>query len=111
MALEKLTGGIKLSTLFHFLTDLATDPKKQTAFWNTPDTVIEEAGLSEADKVMLKSGDKNKISAAFTSEFTVLAVACVDPGEDPLPDPDPPSEPDSPESSLKGNRRVLASAV
>lgn len=88
-------GGIWLSTLSDFLIDLATSPAKQVAFYLEPDTLMETLDLSEEDKVLIKGGQKNKISAAFTSECTVLAVACGDPGEDPLPDPDPPSDPDS----------------
>lgn len=84
-----------MSTLSDFLIDLATSPAKQVAFYLEPDTLMETLDLSEEDKVLIKGGQKNKISAAFTSECTVLAVACGDPGEDPLPDPDPPSDPDS----------------
>ena len=84
-----------MNNLFHFLTDLATNPHKQLVFSRQPDTLMEIAGLSEVDKVLLKSAQHDKISAVFTNESTVLAIVCGDPSEDPLPDPDPPAEPDS----------------
>jgi hypothetical protein len=77
------------------LKNLVTSPQKQVAFYLEPDTLMETFDLTEEDKVLIKSAQKNKLSAAFTSECTILAVACFDPGEDPLPDPDPPSDPDS----------------
>jgi hypothetical protein len=82
------------------LTDLATDTRKQTAFAYNPEMVMELAGLSEADKAILKSSDANQISAAFTTKQTVLAVGCIEPGPDPLPDEDPfPSAPPEPSPS------------
>ena len=80
--------------LFHFLTDLAIEPRKQVAFAQNADLIMEVAGLTGADKAVIKSAEKDKISAVFANEFTVLAVGCLEPGPDPLPDPDPPSPPD-----------------
>lgn len=88
-----------MSNLFDFLTDLAANPQKQLVFSKQPDTLMEVAGLSDADKVLLKSREKDQISTALGNELAVLAFSCVDPGEDPLPDPDPPSEPDSSEKN------------
>ena len=98
-----------MSSLFHFLTDLATEPQKQAAFTQNPETVMKLAGLSEADKAILRSAEKDLISAAFTNELTVLATGCIDPGPDPLPDPDPlpsdPPEPSPPEKAVSSERR------
>jgi len=78
-----------MSHLLHFLTGLATNPYQQAVFFNNPNTLIDKAGFSEEEKIWLKIGDKEKLSAAFTDELTVLATGCVDPGDDPMPDPDP----------------------
>ncbi len=84
-----------MSNLLHFLTDLATDPKKQRAFVKVPAALMDAAGLSEADKAAIESGDKAKIAAPFVAEFPEIACAAFDPAPDPLPDPDPspPAEP------------------
>jgi hypothetical protein len=85
-----------LNNLFDFLIDLAIAPKKQLAFAITPKQFMEASGLAELDKQLIESGQKDNISNALASELSVLAVATVDPVEDPLPDPDPESpEPES----------------
>jgi hypothetical protein len=87
-----------MSNLFRFLTDLATDPKRQQMFAHNPGAVMEIAGLSEVEQTWLKSGDKAKVAANFANECQQLAVIVGDPGPDPLPDPDPPTpEPPSEE--------------
>lgn len=86
-----------MSNLFHFLTDLAVNPQKQVAFATDPEALIEMAGLSEADKAVLKSRDRHKIDMAFTNVHPLLSRTCIDPGPDPWPDPDPLPEEDSSE--------------
>lgn len=86
-----------MNKVLDFLTDLATNPQQQFAFANAPEATLGQAGLTEMEKQLLQSADKDRISTAFIGEFNILAVACVDPVEDPLPDPDPPSDPDSSE--------------
>jgi hypothetical protein len=91
----------KLDKLFDFLTELALHPREQLAFHQNLNTLIEKAELSQAEKFLLKSKDKDKIGAAFTDNSTVLAFACGNPGDDPLPDPDddPPPPPPPPTGS------------
>lgn len=97
-----------MSNLFEFLTNLATDPKKQETFAQNPQAMMEAARLSEADKVVVTDGDTAKIAAVFANGISQLAVIVTEPGPDPLPDPDPPS-PDSPpdENPLKEAARAL----
>lgn len=90
-----LKGEIPLNTLLNFLTDLATNPQKELAFAKNPNTLMDLAGLSQEYQAILKSKEKTAISAVFTNEFTVLACGCIDPSEDPLPDPDPAEPPAS----------------
>ena len=87
-----------MSQLFHLLTDLALDTKKQSAFLNNPSSLMDEVGLTEAEKTAIMSGENAKIAALFADERVPLAITAVDPGPDPLPDPDPfpPSSPPDP---------------
>lgn len=78
-----------MSNLLHFLTDFATDTRKQRTFALTPNAVIDTAELSEADKTALKSRDLSQISLCLTSELSPMAVTMLEPNPDPLPDPDP----------------------
>lgn len=102
-----------MSKLLDFLTDLATNPQKQKAFGQTPVALMDAAGLSEADKAALSSGDKTKIAAPFADEFPHLAYGAIDPAPDPLPDPDPspPAEPrpdsEPPESAIRVSALAL----
>jgi hypothetical protein len=80
-----------MSQLLDFLTGLATDSRQQAVFFNNSDNLINKAGLSKEETIWVKTGNKEKISATFADDFTVLAAGCMDPGDDPLPDPDPPS--------------------
>lgn len=80
-----------MNNLMHFLKDLATNPGKQHAFMIEPDVVMNEAGLSETDKQVLRSGDPRTISTALADEH-LAALTFGDPGPDPAPDPDPPEE-------------------
>jgi hypothetical protein len=90
-----------MDDLLGFLTDIAINPKQQTALAIHPDILIDTAGLSEADRAVVKSRSSEKIAAVFANELTTLAVLCADPNpDDPLPDPDPPSEPDPSEDKL-----------
>ncbi|MEG3907098.1 hypothetical protein QT979_06895 [Microcoleus sp. w2-18bC1] len=87
-----------MSQLFHLLTDLALDPKKQSVFINNPSSLMNEVGLSEAEQTAITSKDSAKIAAFFADELISLAITTSDPGPDPLPDPDPfpPSPPSDP---------------
>ncbi len=93
-----------MSQLFHLLTDLALDPKKQSVFINNPSSLIDELGLSQAEHTATMSKETAKIAALFADELVPLAITAADPGPDPLPDPDPfplpdpePSPPSPPE--------------
>jgi hypothetical protein len=91
-----------LSQLLDFLTDLTTDIQKQRAFINTPEVVMDAAGLSNADRIALLSGDNAKIAAPFADE--ILQITCMEPTPDPMPDPDPaPPEPPPDSESLAHN--------
>ncbi len=99
-----------MSKLLDFLTDLAIDPQKQQAFARFSEAFMDAAGLSEADKTALKSGDKAKVAAPFAEEFPDLACGAFDPVPDPLPDPDPLPPPPPPPDSVpqKESRRAIA---
>lgn len=88
-----------MSNLLDLLTDLALDTKKQSAFMDNPSSLMDEIGLSEAEKTAMMSGESAKIAALFAEERIPLAITMGDPGPDPLPDPDPfpPSPPEEPE--------------
>jgi len=88
-----------MSNLLDLLTDLALDPKKQSAFINNPSSFMDGVGLSEAEQTAMMSGENAKITALFAEERVSLAYTLGDPGPDPLPDPDPfpPSPPSDPE--------------
>ena len=87
-----------MSNLLDLLTDLALDTKKQSAFLNNPSSLMDEVGLTEAEKTAMMSGENAKIAALFAEELVPFAITFVDPGPDPLPDPDPfpPSPPPDP---------------
>lgn len=88
-----------MSKLFHLLTDLALDMKKQSAFLNNPSSLMNEVGLSEAEQTAIASKEFAKIATFFADEQISLAITTSDPGPDPLPDPDPfpPSPPSDPQ--------------
>ena len=79
-----------MSDLFHFLTDLAVNPKQQLALATLPATMMDTIDLSESDKILLKNRNSAKIRAAFADSSFQAATAVADPNPDPLPDPDPP---------------------
>lgn len=83
-----------MSQLFHLLTDLALDPKKQRVFINNPSSVMDKVGLSEAEQTAMLSKEAAKIAMLFADERVPLAITVGDPGPDPLPDPDPGPPPD-----------------
>ncbi|MCU0544843.1 MAG: hypothetical protein MUE44_22175 [Oscillatoriaceae cyanobacterium Prado104] len=87
-----------MSNLLDLLTDLALDPKKQSAFINNPCSLMDEVGLSEAEQTAIASKETAKIAALFAGERVPLAITAIDPGPDPMPDPDPfpPSGPQDP---------------
>jgi hypothetical protein len=85
-----------MSSLFNFLIDLATDPKKQELFEQNSSALMAAAGLTETHSTTLKSRNRADITAAFadeleTGEFRAVTGSCIigDPGPDPEPDPDP----------------------
>ena len=91
-----------MSKLFQVLTDLAIDPNKQTALANNPNALMDEANLSEAERILMMSGDAAKIAAVFAQEEAPSALGFADPSPDPEPDPDPEPEPDSePDESFR----------
>jgi hypothetical protein len=49
--------------LKHFLAVLATDQEKLAGYLRNPDEVMQEAGLSEADRAVLRSGDRSALEA------------------------------------------------
>jgi hypothetical protein len=79
-----------MSNLFDFLTDLATNPKQQVAFRQTPDAVMEAAGLTETEQTVIKSGDRINVVDVYSDELDSPTFCMVDPNPDPMPDPDPP---------------------
>lgn len=88
-----------MSNLFDFLTDLALDTKKQSAFINDPSFLMNEVGFTEVEQTAMVSGENAKIAALFAKEKVCFAITMIDPGPDPLPDPDPfpPSPPSDPQ--------------
>ena len=97
---------VKLSNLLNFLTGLVTDTQKQRAFANDSEAVMDAAGLSEVDKIALKSGDRVQIDSLFTEELPQISCSFFEPNPDPLPDPDPfpfppPPDSDPPEESMQ----------
>jgi hypothetical protein len=78
-----------VSNLFHLLTNLAIEPKKESVFINNPKLFMDEVGLSEAEQALILSQESTKIAALFADEQVELAISAADPGPDPLPDPDP----------------------
>lgn len=87
-----------MSNLFHFLTDLATNPQQQEAFAKKPDAVMAAVGLSQSDQAMLKSGKNAQIAVNLADELFPSAFCLVDPSPDPSPDPDPLPDSDTPDS-------------
>jgi hypothetical protein len=51
------------TALKHFLAVLATDQEKLAGYLRNPDAVMQEAGLSNADRVVLRSGDPDALEA------------------------------------------------
>ena len=66
-----------------FLTGLAHDLDKLTAYVSDPARALEEAGLSEEDKAILRSGDQNRIYSAIANPA-------------PSPQPEPPAAAQAP---------------
>ncbi|WGV23564.1 hypothetical protein [Halotia branconii] len=83
-----------MSSLFDFLTDIATNPKQQIAFVQQPVILTDMLGFSKAAQAAFASKSSQQIAALFADEMTPLAEICNDPNpEDPFPDPDPEPEP------------------
>jgi hypothetical protein len=82
-----------MSSLFDFMTDLATNPAQQVAFTQNPEAVMQQAGLAEADQAILRSGNQAEVTAMYADELTEPSFCIMDPNPDPMPDPDPPPIP------------------
>ncbi|MEG4960560.1 MULTISPECIES: hypothetical protein [unclassified Microcoleus] len=82
-----------MSQLPVFLANLAIDPKQQLAFEREPDALMAAAGLSESERVAIKSRKSARITAICADELFQAAVVITLPNPDPLPDPDPPVPP------------------
>ena len=72
-----------MSNLLDLLTDLALDTNKQSAFLNNPSSLMDEVGLTEAEKTAMMSGENVKIAALFAEERVPFAITFVNP--DPTP--------------------------
>lgn len=92
-----------MTKLLEFLTDLAANPRKQSAFAQTPTAVIEAAGLTEAERAVLESRNSTRVAAAFADELVPVAIAFREPDPDPSPDPDPLPDPDPDSDPLEDN--------
>jgi hypothetical protein len=57
------------TTLQTFLTDLAENPAKVDDLIDHPDATLDEAGLSDTDKELLKSRDWHRIQKALNEAF------------------------------------------
>ncbi len=82
-----------MSTMLHFLTDMALSPAKQETYRKNAQAVLKESGID--DDCRVQNPDQIRkvlISELKTEEFaSVGAMLCsLDPGPDPTPDPDPP---------------------
>ena len=58
-----------MATLGEFLADVAKDTAKLDALKKNPDKAMTDAGLSDADKAIVRSGDPGKIRAAVAGTF------------------------------------------
>lgn len=56
--------------LVHFLADLVKSPTMQEMLRRDPDAVMDAAGLSDEEKEVLKSGDKQKIAAVVADQVS-----------------------------------------
>jgi len=92
-----------MNNLLHFLTGLAVEPKQQEMFAKSPTALIEAAGLSEASRAKLSTGDRAGVTTLFAEQLETHELVAVmgsavltEPGPDPIPDPDPEPIPDPP---------------
>ena len=97
-----------MGKLFHLLTNLVLDPKKQSVFINNPRAFMDEVGLSKAEQTAIMSKEGAKVAAFFADERIQTALTTSDPGPDPLPDPDPFPLPDPDPSPSESTRRSLS---
>lgn len=83
------------TNMFDFLTDLATNPKRQQAFLNRPEQLLEQLDLETHDYQLLSTKQASKVIEAYSDELAQPAFMVYDPRpDDPLPNPDPPPNPD-----------------
>ncbi|MEG4572248.1 hypothetical protein QUA56_05910 [Microcoleus sp. N3A4] len=95
-----------MSNLLDLLIELVTDTQKQRAFVNNREAVTDGAGLSEADRIALKSGDRVQVAALFSEEL--FQITFFEPNPDPLPDPDPlPPAPPDPAPPEQPTQQIL----
>ncbi|WP_437281584.1 hypothetical protein WME90_13825 [Sorangium sp. So ce375] len=65
--------------LLFFIADLARDPNLQAAFAEDPERAMDAAGLSDAQKTVLRTRDSKQIAAEVAREVEGLPVKSVDP--------------------------------
>jgi hypothetical protein len=58
-------------TLMAFLVRLAVEPQTLSEFVSDPEAAATKAGLSDEDRMILFSGDQNRIYAALTQRQQV----------------------------------------
>ena len=64
-------------SLEEFLIELAKSPYLQGRFRENPDGVMDEMGLSDAEKQLVKDGDKNAIAAAISGSQPAGAATTI----------------------------------
>lgn len=70
-----------------FMVRLASDPERLSAFIADPERAMNEAGLSDEERQLVRSGDQNRLYAALASRPAVHAAASAPPAPAPA---DPP---------------------
>lgn len=86
-----------MKKMVDFLTDLAINPRQQTAFAVDPKAIMQAFGLSDVEQALLTRGDPAQIATAIADPAFQLASLFSDPSPDPWPDPDPPLPDDEPD--------------
>jgi hypothetical protein len=59
-----------MSKIVHFLSDVLSDDKKKQAFQSDPEGVMDEAGLTDEQKAVIKSRHPQAVSAMIASEIS-----------------------------------------
>jgi len=82
------------TNMFDFLTDFATNPKRQQAFLNRPEQLLEQFDLEAHDYQLLSTKQASKITEAYSDELAQPTRTLLDPTPDDPPRPDPLPDPD-----------------